>query len=49
MRTVMHRAAHAVFGCDTSRKEDVRVTFNELIAGLDNEYKGLETGIKLTL
>ncbi len=49
LRNAIPRAAHAVFGVHTSRKEDVRVAFNELIAELENEYKGLETGMKLTL
>jgi len=49
LRNAIPRAAHAVFGVHTSRKEEVRVAFNEYIAVLENEYKGLEEGMKLTL
>ena len=43
------RAAHAVFGIDTSRKEQVRVAFNKYVADIENEYAGLETTLKLDL
>ncbi len=42
LRNAIPRAAHVVFGVHTSRKEDVRIAF-------ENEYKGLETTLKLSL
>lgn len=49
LRNAIPRAAHSVFGVHTSRKEEVRVAFNEYIAALENEYSGIEPGMKLTL
>lgn len=44
LRNAIPRAAHAVFGVETSRKEKVRVEFNKFVAEIENEYAGLETG-----
>lgn len=50
LRNAIPRAAHAVFGVDTTRKEKVRVAFNKFVAEVENEYAGLETGgMKLEL
>ena len=49
LRNAIPRAAHAVFGIDTSRKEQVRVAFNKYVADIENEYAGLETTLKLDL
>ncbi|MDE7120075.1 MAG: M20/M25/M40 family metallo-hydrolase, partial [Muribaculaceae bacterium] len=49
LRNAIPRAAHAVFGVHTSKKEDVRVAFNRYVADIENEYKGLETNLKLSL
>ncbi len=44
LRNAIPRAAHAVFGVDTSRKEQVRVAFNKFAADVEREYAGLEIG-----
>ncbi len=49
LRNAIPRAAHAVFGVHTSRKEDIRVAFNKYVADIENEYSGLETGLKFEL
>ncbi len=49
LRNAIPRAAHVVFGVHTSRKEDVRIAFNKYAADIENEYKGLETTLKLSL
>ena len=49
LRNAIPRAAHAVFGVETARKEDVRVAFNKYVADIENEYSGLETTLKLEL
>ena len=49
LRNAIPRAAHAVFGVDTTRKEQVRVAFNKFVADVEHEYAGLETGVKMTL
>lgn len=49
LRNAIPRAAHAVFGVHTSRKEDVRIAFNRYAADIEAEYKGLETTMKLEL
>lgn len=49
LRNAIPRAAHAVFGVHTSRKEDVRVAFNKYVADIEGEYAGLEVNLKLDL
>ena len=49
LRNAIPRAAHAVFGVDTSRKEQVRVAFNKFVADIENEYAGLEPTLKFEL
>lgn len=49
LRNAIPRAAHAVFGVHTSRKEDIRAAFNEYIAALENEYSGVEPDMELSL
>ena len=49
LRNAIPRAAHAVFGVHTSRKEDIRVAFNKFVADIEAEYAGLETTIKFDL
>lgn len=49
LRNAIPRAAHAVFGVHTSRKEDIRVAFNNYVAEIENEYKGLEPTLTLEL
>lgn len=49
LRNAIPRAAHAVIGVHVSKKEDVRVMLNHYIADLENEYKGLEPGLKVTM
>lgn len=49
LRNAIPRAAHAVFGIDGARKEDVRIAFNLFVAEIENEYSGLEPNLKLDL
>ena len=49
LRNAIPRAAHAVFGVDKMKKEDVRIAFNHFVADVEAEYKGLEPTIKLEL
>ena len=49
LRNAIPRAAHAVFGIEKMRKEDVRVAFNHFVADVENEYKGIEPTLKLDL
>lgn len=49
LRNAIPRAAHVVFGVHTSKKEDVRIAFNQYVADIEKEYKGLETTLKLSL
>lgn len=49
LRNAIPRAAHAVIGVHTSKKEQVRVKLNHFIADVENEYKGLETDLKITM
>lgn len=49
LRNAIPRAAHAVFGVNTANKENVVALFNNFVAEVENEYKGLETTLELTL
>ncbi len=49
LRNAIPRAAHAVVGVHTDNKEGIRVTLNEFIADIENEYSGLEPDLKITL
>jgi dipeptidase D len=49
LRNAIPRAAHVVFGVPESRKEEVRIEFNKYVAVIENEYKGLEVTLKLSL
>ena len=49
LRNAIPRAAHAVFGVHTSHKEKIVVAYNNFVADVENEYKGLETTVKFAL
>lgn len=49
LRNAIPRAAHVIIGVHTSKKEDVRIAFNQYVADIEREYKGLETTLKMTL
>ena len=49
LRNAIPRAAHAVFGVDTARKESVRVAFNKFVADIEVEYKGIEPTLHFEL
>lgn len=49
LRNAIPRSAHAVIGVHTSRKEEVRTMLNHYIADLENEYQGVEPGLKITM
>lgn len=49
LRNAIPRAAHAVIGVHTSKKETVRAMLNVYTAELENEYAGLEPDLKITM
>lgn len=49
LRNAIPRAAHAVFGVPSSRKHELMADFNEYCAQVANEYKGLETTLKIDI
>lgn len=49
LRNAIPRAAHCIFGVDTTHKEQIVVAFNKYVAEIENEYTGLETGLKFDL
>ena len=49
LRNAIPRAAHAVIGVHTSRKEAVRVALNEYVAKVENEYKDIEPTMEITM
>ncbi len=49
LRNAIPRAAHAIIGVHTSRKETVRTMLNHFIADVENEYKGLEPTLEISM
>ncbi len=49
LRNAIPRAAHAVFGVHTSKKEDVVAAFNQYVADVQGEYGDIEKTLKITL
>ncbi len=49
LRNAIPRAAHAIIGVHTSRKETVRTMLNNFIADVENEYKGLEPTLEISM
>ena len=49
LRNAIPRAAHAVFGVHTSKKEEIVAAFNCYVADVEGEYKGLEPTLELQL
>lgn len=49
LRNAIPRAAHAVFGVHTSRKEEIVAEFNKYVATIGEEYGDLEPTLEMTL
>lgn len=49
LRNAIPRAAHAVIGVHTSKKEDVVVEYNHFVAEVENEYRDIEPTFKVEL
>lgn len=49
LRNAIPRAAHAIVGVHTSKKEDVRIALNNFIADIENEYAGIEPTLKIEM
>ena len=49
LRNAIPRAAHAIIGVHTSKKEAVRAMLNVYVAELENEYAGLEPNLSVTM
>lgn len=49
LRNAIPRAAHAVFGVHTDKRDEIVAAFNSYVADVENEYKGVEPTLELTL
>lgn len=49
LRNAIPRAAHAVFGVHTSKKEEIMTMFNAYVADIANEYGDIEPTMKLDI
>lgn len=49
LRNAIPRAAHAVFGVHTSKKDEIVADFNKYVADIANEYGPVEPTLKITL
>lgn len=49
LRNAIPRAAHAVVGVHTSKKEEVVVAFNEFVADVKNEYSHTDPAMDITM
>lgn len=49
LRNAIPRAAQAVFGVPTARKEEVVVAFNKYVAAVEKEYSHTDPNMKITL
>jgi len=49
LRNAIPRAAHAVVGVHTSKKEEVCAAFNRFVADIEGEYGDIEKTVKLTM
>jgi dipeptidase D len=49
LRNAIPRAAHAVFGVHTSKKEDIVVLFNQYVADVQGEYRDIEPTLEFNL
>lgn len=49
LRNAIARAAHAVVGVHTSKKEDVRIALNHYAAEIANEYAGIEPTLTIEM
>ena len=49
LRNAIPRAAHAIFGVHTSKKDEIVEAFNRYVADIENEYKGVEPTLTLSL
>ncbi len=49
LRNAIPRAAHAVVGVHTSKKEEVVVAFNEFVADVKNEYSHTDPAMDITI
>lgn len=49
LRNAIPRAAHAIVGVHTSKKEDVRIALNNYAAEIANEYAGIEPTLEIDM
>lgn len=49
LRNAIPRAAHAVIGVHTSKKEEIRIALNNYVAQIANEYAGLEPTLAIDM
>lgn len=49
LRNAIPRAAHAIFGVHTAKKEEIVAAFNQYVADIKAEYADLEPTLELTL
>lgn len=49
LRNAIPRAAHAVFGVPSAKKESVIVAFNKFVSEVENEYKATDPDMTITI
>lgn len=49
LRNAIPRAAHAIIGVHTSKKEEIRIALNNYVAQIANEYAGLESTLSIDM
>ncbi len=49
LRNAIPRAAHAIIGVHTSKKEEVNAAFNRFVADIEGEYGDIEKTVELTM
>lgn len=49
LRNAIPRAAHAVFGVDTDKRDEIMAEFNQFVAAVENEYRDIEPTLELAI
>lgn len=49
LRNAIPRAAHAVFGVHTSKRDEIVANFNAYVAEVENEYRAVEPTLEITI
>lgn len=49
LRNAIPRAAHAIFGVETEKRDEIMEAFNIYVADVENEYKGVEPTLEIKI